>query len=132
MTATFLSRYSEPHKVSTKPRWCPYTNGSLREGQAPRTSNSTESHEPSPRASGAPLQATQRRSLPFSLSSFRPKCRGPRSLRYRVVVVSQTWLIQSRKTLSPHFTIARARADVLYCFFSKLTQLTRDHLDQAQ
>jgi hypothetical protein len=44
----FLLRYPEPRKVPTNPRWCPYTKGSPREGQAPRSSNSIESHGPSP------------------------------------------------------------------------------------
>jgi hypothetical protein len=101
MTPVFLSRYPEPRKVPTNPRWCPYVKGSPREGQAPWSSNSVES-------------------------------RGPRSLRYTVAVVTQTRLSRSRKTLAPLSTIttARARADGL-CGFSKLTQLTRIHLEQA-
>jgi hypothetical protein len=57
MMHVFLPRYPEPRKVPTNPRWCPYAKGSPREGQAPRSSNSVESHGPSPRASGAPLLA---------------------------------------------------------------------------
>jgi hypothetical protein len=95
MTPVFLPRYSEPHKVPTNPRWCPYIKGSPHEGQAPRSSNSVESREPSPRASGAPLPAPLGRSPPSPLSSFRPKRRGPRSLWYTIVTVSQdsrpTW-----------------------------------------
>ena len=60
-------------KVLTDPRWCPYTKGSPCEGQAPRSSNSVESHRPSPRASGAPLPAPLGRSLPSPLSSIRLK-----------------------------------------------------------
>jgi hypothetical protein len=60
------------------------------------------------------------------------KRRGPRSLRYTVVAVTQTWLSRSRKTLAPLGTIttARARAKGL-CGLSKLTQLTRIYLEQA-
>jgi hypothetical protein len=132
MTPVFLPRYPEPRKVPTNPRWCPYAKGSPREGQAPRSSNSVESHGPSPRASGAPLPAPLGRSPPSPLSSFRPKHRGPRSLRYTVAAVTQTRLSRSRKTLAPLGTIttARARAEGL-CGFTKLTQLTRVHLEQA-
>jgi hypothetical protein len=79
MTPVFIPRYLEPRKVPTNPRWCPYAKGSPREGQAPRSSNSVESHEPSPRASGAPLPAPLGRSLPSPLSSFRQKRRGWKS-----------------------------------------------------
>jgi hypothetical protein len=132
MTPVFLPRYPEPCKVPTNPRWCPYAKGSPREGQAPRSSNSVESCGPSPRASGAPLPAPLGRSLQSPLSSFRPKRRGPRTLRYTVAVVTQTRLSLSRKTLAPLGTIttARARAKGL-CGLSKLTQLTRIHLEQA-
>jgi hypothetical protein len=70
MTLVFLPRYPEPRKVPTNPRWCPYTKGSPREGQAPWSSNSLESHRPSPRASGAPLSAPLGCSPPSPLSSF--------------------------------------------------------------
>jgi hypothetical protein len=132
MMLLFLLRYPEPRKVPTNPRWCPYTKGSPHEGQAPRLNNSIESRGPSPHASSAPLPAPLGRSPLSPLSSFRPKRRGPRSLRYMVAVVTQTRLSRSRKTLVPHGTIttARARAEVL-CGFSKLTQLTRIHLEQA-
>jgi hypothetical protein len=132
MTPLFLLRYLEPRKVPTNPRWCPYAKGSPREGQEPRSSNSVESRGPSPRASGAPLPAPLGRSPPSPLSSFRPKRRGPRSLRYTMATVTQTRLSQSRKSLAPLGTIttARARAEEL-CGLSKLTQLTRIHLEQA-
>ena len=132
MTPVFLPRYPEPRKVPTNPRWCPYAKGSPREGQAPRSSNSVESRGPSPRASGAPLPAPLGRSPPSPLSSFRPKRRGPRSLRYTVAAVTQTRLSRSRKTLAPLGTITtvRVRAEGL-CGFSKLAQLTRIHLEQA-
>ena len=80
------------------------------EGQALRSSNSVESRGPSPCASGAPLPAPLGRSSPSPLSSFRPKRRGPRSLRYTVAVVTQTRLSRSRKTLAPLGTITTARA----------------------
>jgi hypothetical protein len=100
MTPIFLLSYPEPRKVPTNPRWCPYTKGSPQEGQPPRSSNSVKSHRPSPRASGAPLLAPLGRFLSSPLSSFRPKCRRPRSLRYTVVVVTQMRLSRSRKTLA--------------------------------
>jgi hypothetical protein len=129
--SVFLPRYPEPHKVSTNPRWCPYAKGSPREGQAPRSSNSVESHGPS-RASGAPLSAPLGRFPPSPLSSFRPKRRGPCCLRYTVAAVKQTRLSRSRKTLAALGTITMARTrDEGLCGFSKLTQLTKIHLEQA-
>jgi hypothetical protein len=132
MTSVFLPRYLEPRKVPTNPRWCPYAKGSPREGHAPRSSNSVESRGPSPHASGALLPAPLGRSPSSPLSSFRPKHRGPRSLWYTVTAVTQTQLSRSRKTLAPLGTIttARVRAEGL-CGFTKLTQLTRVHLEQA-
>jgi hypothetical protein len=132
MTPIFLTRYPEPRKVPTNPRRCPYAKGSPHKGQAPWSSNSVESRGPSPCASGAPLPAPLRRSPSSPLSSFRPKCRGPRSLRYKVATVTQIRLSRSRKTLAPLgiITTAHARAEGL-CDLSKLTQLTRVHLEQA-
>jgi hypothetical protein len=132
MTPVFLLRYPEPRKVLTNRRWWPYAKGSPREGQAPRSSNSIESCGPSQRASGAPLLAPLGRSLPSQLSSFRPERRGPHSLRYMVAAMTQTRLSRSRKTLATLGTIttARARAEGLRGF-SKLTQLTTIHLEQA-
>jgi hypothetical protein len=132
MTPVFLPRCPEPCKAPTNPHWCPYAKGSPREGQAPRSSNSVESRRPSPCASGAPLPAPLGRSPPSPLSSFQLKHRGPHSLRYTVAAVTQTRLSRSRKTLSPlgTITMARARAEGL-CGLSKLTQLTRIHLEQA-
>jgi hypothetical protein len=65
-----LPRYPKPRKVPTNPRWCPYAKGSPHESQAPKSSNSRESHGPSPHTSCAPLMAPLGRSLPFPLSSF--------------------------------------------------------------
>jgi hypothetical protein len=132
MTLVFLPRYPEPRKVPTNPHWCPYAKGSSRKGQAPQSSNSIESCVPFPRTSGAPLPAPLGHSPSSPLSSFRPKCRGPSSLRYTMVVVTQTRLSRSHKTLAPLGTIsmARARAEGL-CGFSKLTQLTRILQEQA-
>jgi hypothetical protein len=120
--AEFLLWYPEPHKVSTNPRWCPYAKGSPREGQAPRSSNSVESHGPSPRTSGAPLLAHLGCSPPSPLSSFRPKRRGSRSLRYTVAAVTQTRLSLSRKTLAPlgTITMAHTRAERFCMFFLNL------------
>jgi hypothetical protein len=132
MTPIFLLRYPEPRKVLTNPRWRPYVKGSPREGQAPRSSNSVEIRGPSPRASSASLPAPLGRSSPSPLSSFRLKRRGPRSLRYTVVGMTEMRLSRSRNTLAPLGTIttAHARAEWL-CSFSKLTQLSRIHLEQA-
>jgi hypothetical protein len=132
MTLVFLPRYLEPRKVPTNPRWCPYAKGSPCEGQAPRLSNSVESCMPSPCASGAPLPPPLRHSPSSPLLSFRPKRRGPHSLRYTVVAVTQMRLSWSRKTLASLDTITttRARAKGL-CGLSKLTQLTRFHLEQV-
>jgi hypothetical protein len=132
MMPVFLTRYPEPCKVPTNPRWCPYAKGSSREGQAHRSSNYVGSRMPSPRASGAPLLAPLGRSPPSPLSSFRTKRRGPCSLRYTVAAVTQTRLSRSWKTLAPLGTITTARARVEgLCGFTKLTQLTRIHLEQA-
>jgi hypothetical protein len=132
MAPVFLSRYPEPRKVPTNPRWCSYAKGSPRVGQAPWSSNSVEIRGPSPCASGAPLPAPLGHSPPSPLSSFRLKRRGPHSLWYTVVAVTQTRLSRSRKTLAPLGTIttAHARAEGL-CGFSKLNQLTRIKLEQA-
>jgi hypothetical protein len=73
MTSIFLPRYPKPRKVPTNPRWCPNAKGIPCEGQAPRSSNSVESRDSSPHASGAPLLAPLGRSHPSPLSSFRPK-----------------------------------------------------------
>jgi hypothetical protein len=131
MTLKFLPRYLEPRKVPTNPRWCPYVKGSPRKGQAPQSSNSIESREYSPHASGATLPAPLGCSPPSPLSSFRSKRRGPHSLRYTVAAVTQTRLSRSRKSLVPlgTITMAHARAEGL-CGFSKLTQLSRIHLEQ--
>jgi hypothetical protein len=132
MTLLFLPRYQEPHKVPTNPRWCPYTKKSLREGQAPRSSNSVESRGSSPRASGAPLSAPLGHSPSSPLSSFLSKRHGPRSLQYMVAAVTQTHLSRSCKTLAPLGTITTSRAKAKgLCGFSKLTQVTRVHLEQA-
>jgi hypothetical protein len=132
MTLVFLARYPNPRKVLANPCWCPYAKGSPREGQAPRLSNSVVSCGPFPCASGAPLPAPLGRSPLSPLSSFRPKCRGPRSLWYMVVAVIQTRLSRSRKTLAPLSTITTTHVRAEGSFgFSKLTQLTRVHLEQA-
>jgi hypothetical protein len=132
MRPVFLPRYPEPRKVPTNPRWCPYAKGSPREGQAPRSSNSVESRGPSPRASRAPLPAPLGRSRHFQYRASGRKHREHRSLRYTVAVVTQTCLLRSRKTLAPlgTITMTHSRAEELCCL-SKLTQLTRIHLEQA-
>jgi hypothetical protein len=120
------------HTRSRLIRWCPYAKGSPCEGQAPRSSNSVDSHAPSSHPSGSPLPAPLGRSSSSPLSSFRPKHRGPHSLRYTVATVTQTRLSLSRKTLAPLgiITTSHGRAEGL-CGFTKLTQLTRVHLEQV-
>jgi hypothetical protein len=134
MTPVFLPRYPEPHKVPTNPPWCPYAKGSPRDGQAPRSSNTIESRGPSPRASGAPLPAPLGCSPPSPLSSFRPKMprtsfppvhgggcdkRGCHGL---------TVLQDSRPTRYNYNGLHKSQGvDGL----SKLTQLTRIHLEQV-
>jgi hypothetical protein len=110
----------------------PTQRGSPREGQPPRSRKSVESHGPSPHASGAPLPAPLGRSPSSPLSSFQSKRCRTRSLWYTVAAMTQTRLLWSRKTLSPLSTITttHARAEGL-CVFSKLTQLTRVHIEQA-
>jgi hypothetical protein len=132
MTPVFLPRYPEPRKVPTNPHWCPSVKGSPREGQAPWSSNSVESHGPSPRASGAPLPAPLGRPLPSPLSSFRlkmsrasfPSVHGGGRDTNAVVTVSQ----DSRPTQYNFYGSRKSRG---VGGLSKLTQLTRIHLEQA-
>jgi hypothetical protein len=132
MTPIFLPRYPEPRKVPTNPRWCPYAKGSPRKGQAPWSSNSVESHRPSPRASGAPLLAPLGRSPLFPLSSFRsktsrasfPPIHGGGRDTNAVVTVLQ----DSHPTRYNYNDSHKSRAVV---WFFKLTQLTRILLEQA-
>jgi hypothetical protein len=123
MTLVFLPRYLEPRKVLTNPHWCPYANGSPCKGQAPRAFSTRKC---------ALLPAPLGRFPPSPLSSFWPRRCGPRSLRYIVATVTQTWLSRSHKTLAPLGTVttAHARAEGL-CGFYKLTQLTRIYLEQS-
>jgi hypothetical protein len=123
MTLIFLPRYPEPHNVLTNPHWYLYVKGSSHEDQAPQTSNSIESREPSPCTSGAPLPSLLECSSLSSLSSFRPKHRGPRSLQYMVVVAPQTWLMWSRKTLA-HLVQLQWLAQETKGFVRFLTSLT--------
>jgi hypothetical protein len=132
MTPIFLPRYPEPHKVPTNPLWCPYAKVSPHEGQAPRSSNSIESQGPSPRTSGAPLPAPLGRSLPSPLSSFRlktprasfPPVHGDDRDTNAVVMVSQ----DSHPTRYNYNSSRKSRG---VGGLSKLTQLTRIHLEQA-
>ena len=119
MTPVFLPRYPEPRKVPTNPRWCLYANGSPCEGQAPRSSNSVESHGPSPRASGAPHMAPLGHSPLSPLSSFWPKT--PRASFPSVHdggrdTNSVVTISQDSRPLDT-ITTARARAEGLCGFF---------------
>jgi hypothetical protein len=136
MTPVFLPRYPEPRKVLTNPRWCPYAKGSPREGQAPRSSNSVESHRPSPHASGAPrrlhYRVTLGRSPSSPLSSFQlktprasfPPVHGGGHDTNTVVTVLQdsclTW-----------YNYNGSRKSQGVGGLSKLTQLTRIYLEQV-
>jgi hypothetical protein len=132
MTSVFLSRYPEPRKVPTNPRWCPYAKGSPHEGQAPRPSKFVKSREPSPRASGAPLLAPLGRSPSSPLSSFRPKTprasfpsvHGGGRDTNAVVTVSQY-------PCPTRYNYNSSRKSRGVGGLSKLTQLTRIHLEQA-
>jgi hypothetical protein len=132
MTPVFLPRYPEPRKVPTNPHWCPYAKGSPREGQAPRSNNSVESRGPSRRASGAPLLAPLECSPSSPLSSFRlktprasfPPVHGGGRDTNAVVTVSQ----DSRPTRYNYNGSHKSRG---VGGLSKLTQLTRIHLEQA-
>jgi hypothetical protein len=132
MTPVFLPRYSEPRKVPTNPRWCPYAKGSPREGQAPRSSNSVESRGPSLRPSGAPLSAPLGRSPPSPLSSFRlkmsrasfPPVHGGDRDTNTVVMVSQD-------SCPTRYNYNGSRKSQGVGGLSKLTQLTMIHLEQA-
>jgi hypothetical protein len=127
-----LPRYPKPCKVLTNPRWCPYAKGSPHEGQAPRSSNSVESRAFSTCKWCSASDSSRTLPVVSNIEIPAKKRRVPRSLRYTVVVVTQTQLSRSRKTLAPLGTIttAHARAKGL-CGFSKLTQLTRIHLEQT-
>jgi hypothetical protein len=132
MTLVFLPRYPKQLKVPTNPRWCPYAKGSPREGQAPRSSNSIESREPSPRASGAPLLAPLGCSPPSPLSSFWlkmprvsfPPVHGGGHDTNAVATVLQ----DSRPTRYNYNGSCKSRG---VGGLSKLTQLTMIHLEQA-
>jgi hypothetical protein len=132
MTPVFVPRYPKPRNVLTNPRWCPYAKGSPRKGQAPRSSNSVKSRGPSPRASGAPLPAPLGRSPSSPLSSFRlktprasfPLIHGGSHDTNAVVTVSQ----DSRPTQYNYNGSRKSRG---VAGFSKLTQLTRIHLEKA-
>jgi hypothetical protein len=131
MTPVFLPRYPESRKVPTNPRWCPYAKESPHEGHAPRSSNSVESREPS-RASGAPLPAPLGRSPLSPLSSFRlkttrasfpPVHSGDHDTNV-VVTVSQD-------SCPTRYNYNGSRKSRGVGGLSKLTQLTRIHLEQA-
>jgi hypothetical protein len=129
----FLLRYQEPRMVSTNPRWCPYAKGSPSEGQAPRTSNSIESRRPSPRTSGAPLPASSW-TLPAVFTIELPA----EILRASFLLVhgggcDKNSVVIVRKTFAPLDTILQWLVQEPRGFvgFSKLTQLTRNNLEQA-
>ena len=103
MTPIFLLRYREAHKLLLSPRWS-FSQGISRKGQAPgRVTPWIASGLPHAQVGlqCAFRQASPGCSPPSSLSSFRPKRRGPWSLRYTVAATPQTWLVWSHKTTSP-------------------------------
>ena len=130
MTPVFLPRYPEPRKVPTNPRWFPYAKGSPHEGQPPRSINSIESHGPSPRArcsaSGSsrtlPVVSTIDVPAETPQASF-PSVHGGGRDTNAVVTVSQ----DSRPTRYNN----GSRKSRWVGGLSKLTQLTRIHLEQA-
>ena len=86
MTPVFLLKYREAHKLPSSPRWSP-SQGIPRKGQAsgrvtPWIASSLPHAQVGLRR--AFRQASPGCSPPSSLSSFRPKRRGPCSLRYTV------------------------------------------------
>jgi hypothetical protein len=132
MTSVFLPRYLEPRKVPTNPHWCPYAKGSPHEGQAPRSSNSVESRGPSPHASGAPLSTPLGRSPSSLLSSFRLK----------TLQASFPPVHDGGRDTNAVVTVSQDSCPTRYNYngscmsqgvggLSKLTQLTRIHLEQA-
>jgi hypothetical protein len=132
MTSVFLPRYLEPRKVPTNPHWCPYAKGSPREGQAPRSSNSVESRGPSPHASGAPPSTPLGRSPSSLLSSFRLK----------TLQASFPPVHDGGRDTNAVVTVSQDSCPTRYNYngscmsqgvggLSKLTQLTRIHLEQA-
>ena len=93
-TPVFLPRYREARKLPPIPRWSP-SQGIPRKGQAlgrvtPWIASGLLHAQVGLRR--AFWQASPRCSPPSSLSSFRPKRRGPCSLRYTVAVTPQTRL----------------------------------------
>jgi hypothetical protein len=56
---------------------------------------------------------------------------GPRSLSYTVAATPQTRLVWSHKTLTSLDTILQQLTQEVLWVFSKLTQLTRNNLEQA-
>jgi hypothetical protein len=132
MTPVFLPRYPEPHKVPTNLRWCPYAKGSPHEGQSPRSSNFVESSGPSPRASGAPLSAPLGRSPSSPLSSFWPKTpRASFPLVHGGVRDTNTVVTVSQISRPTRYNYNGSHKSRGLCGLSKLTQLTRIHLEQA-
>ena len=103
MTPVFLPRDREARKLPSSPHWSP-SQGIPRKGQAPgRVTPWIASGLPHAQVGlrRAFRQASPGCSPPSSLSSFRPKRRGPCSLRYTVAAAPQTRLVRSRKTSSP-------------------------------
>jgi hypothetical protein len=128
----FLPRYPEPCKVPTNPCWCPYAKGSPPEGQAPQSNNSVESCGPSPRASGAPLLAPLGRSPLSPLSIFRPKTlRALYPLVYGGGCDTNAVVTVSQDSCPTRYNYNGSHKSRGVGGLSKLTQLTRIHLEQA-
>jgi hypothetical protein len=131
MMLIFLPRYPKPCKVPTNPRWCPYAKSMPCEGQALHLGRVT------PRPMGL---LHVRVVLRFWLLSD-----TPHRLHYRASDQNATGLIppvhggdrdtNSVVMVSQDFHPTRynyngSRKSRWLCVFSKLTQLTRIHLDQ--
>ena len=95
MTLVFLPRYREARKLPPSPRWSP-SQGIPRNGHAPgRVTPWIASGLPHAQVGlrRAFRQASPGCSPPSTLSSFRPKRRGPCSLWYTVAATPQPRLV---------------------------------------
>jgi hypothetical protein len=125
MTPIFLPRYLESRKVSTSSRWCPYANGGPLEGQAPRSRAFSTCKWCSASGSSRTLPAVSTIELAAETpwASF-PRVHGGGRDTNAVVTVSQ----DSGPT---QYNYNGSRKSLWVGGLSKLTQLTRIHLEQV-